>query len=374
LHEVRRRQCRVRAVLKRDRLHLRRLAAAVALILSLLASLNRLAFAGAGCGPFGDPPAQVDRGWYASFVTARSSACPGGTRLGPWLDGNGDARYACLYQAARAGEREPLPMLVYLHPSETSAYSVMLTGLVGLTGKGALRDGNPGFILLAPQGRYTTHRYPGYDSNALGWDNWYRQLSTAGAVRAGDATYDENADAASIDHFVGSMIATGKVDRRRIYVMGWSNGAAMALLYALNRPWVAAAAVYSAPDPFAALFDVCTQTPVDAAAVGDGQARVINPRVPLMHVHNDCDIGGICPNGSRFAARVRALGGSVEDVIIDSSGVRVPSCDDSCGTDEMANGQIGTVASFRGLARHMRWPAQWNERMLTFLREHPLAP
>jgi len=344
------------------------------LILSLLASLNRLAFAGAGCGPFGDPPAQVDRGWYASFVTARSSACPGGTRLGPWLDGNGDARYACLYQAARAGEREPLPMLVYLHPSETSAYSVMLTGLVGLTGKGALRDGNPGFILLAPQGRYTTHRYPGYDSNALGWDNWYRQLSTAGAVRAGDATYDENADAASIDHFVGSMIATGKVDRRRIYVMGWSNGAAMALLYALNRPWVAAAAVYSAPDPFAALFDVCTQTPVDAAAVGDGQARVINPRVPLMHVHNDCDIGGICPNGSRFAARVRALGGSVEDVIIDSSGVRVPSCDDSCGTDEMANGQIGTVASFRGLARHMRWPAQWNERMLTFLREHPLAP
>jgi len=374
LHEVRRRQCRVRAVLKGDRLRLRRLAAAVALILSLLASLNRLAFAAAGCGPFGDPPAQVDRGWYASFVTARSSACPGGTRLGPWLDGNGDARYACLYQVARAGEREPLPMLVYLHPSETSAYSVMLTGLVGLTGKGALRDGNPGFILLAPQGRYTTHRYPGYDSNALGWDNWYRQLSTAGAVRAGDATYDENPDAASIDHFVGEMIATGKVDRRRIYVMGWSNGAAMALLYALNRPWVAAAAVYSAPDPFAALFDVCTQTPVDAAAVGDGQARVINPRVPLMHVHNDCDIGGICPNGSRFAARVRALGGSVEDVIIDSSGVRVPSCDDSCGTDEMANGQIGTVASFRGLARHMRWPAQWNERMLNFLREHPLAP
>jgi len=347
-----------------------RLATSIALMVALLVSLN--AFAGTRCSPFGDPPAKVDRGWFASFVTARNSVCLGGTLLSPWADGNGDSRYACLYEPADAAEREPLPILVFLHPSETSAYSVILTGLVGLTDKGVLGERNPGFILLAPQGRYTTHLYPGYDSNALGWDNWYRQLSPAGAVAAGGATYDENADAASIDHFVDETIAKAKVDRQRIYVTGWSNGAAMALLYALNRPWVAAAAVYSAPDPFSALFDVCTQTPVAAAPAGDGQAHVFNPRVPLMHVHNDCDIGGICPNGKRFAARVRALGGNVEDVIIDSSGLRVPSCDDSCGTDEMADGQIGTVASFRGLARHMRWPTQWNEWMLDFLRQHPL--
>src|SRR5208337_5680993 len=163
-----------------------RLASAVALIVALSVSLN--VFAGTRCGPFGDPPAQVDRGWYASFVTARNSICLGGELLGPWTDGNGDARYACLYEPARAGEREPLPMLVFLHPSETSAYSVILTGLVGLIDKGVLKEGNPGFILLAPQGRYTTHLYPGYDSNALGWDNWYRQLSTVGAVAVGDAT------------------------------------------------------------------------------------------------------------------------------------------------------------------------------------------
>ncbi len=353
-----------------DRLH-HCLAASISLMLALLASLN--VFAGVRCSPFGDPPAPVDRGWYASFVTARNSVCLGGKRLGPWTDGNGDARYACLYEPAGAAERGPLPMLVFLHPSETSAYSVMLTGLVGLIDKGALKEGAPGFILLSPQGRYTTHLYPGYDSNALGWDNWYRQLSLAGAVAVGDETYNENADAASIDHFVDAMIATGKVDRQRIYMMGWSNGASMALLYALNRPWVAAAAVYSAPDPFSALLDVCTQTPVAIDPAGDGQARVFNPRVPLMHVRNDCDIGGICPNGSRFAARVRALGGSIEDVIVDSSGNRVPLCDDSCGTDEMADGQIGTVASFRGLARHMRWPARWNEPMLNFLRRHPLG-
>ena len=355
---------------QKDRLR-HRLAASIALMVALLASLN--VFAGTKCSPFGDPPAQVDRGWYPSLVTARNSVCLGGKLLGPWSDGNGDARYACLYEPAGAAEREPLPMLVFLHPSETGAYSVNLTGLVGLIDKGVLKEGSPGFILLAPQVRYTTHLYPGYDSNALGWDNWYRQLSLAGAVAVSDATYDENADAASIDHFVAELIATKKVDRQRIYVMGWSNGAAMALLYALNRPWVAAAAVYSAPDPFSALFDVCTQTPVAVDPAGDGQARVFNPRVPLMHVRNDCDIGGICPNGSRFAARVRALGGSIEDVIVDSSGIRVPACDDSCGTDEMADGQIGTVASFRGLARDMRWPTRWNEWMLNFLRRHPLG-
>jgi len=339
----------------------------------MLAGFNVSSISDTKCGRFGDPPAQVDRGWYASFITARNSGCLGGTRIGPWTDANGDPRYACVYDPPRAAERSPLPLLIFLHPSETSAWSVVVTGLVGLTDQGVLGK-NPGFILLAPQGRYTAHRYPGYDSNALGWDNWYRQLSPAGSLVEGNVTYQENADAASIDHFVNEEIATGRVDRNRIYVTGWSNGAAMALLYALNRPWIAAAAVYSAPDPFSALFDTCTQLPVTIAPIGDGQAEVFNPRVPLMHVHNDCDIGGICPNGTRFAARIRAIGGNIEDVIIDSSGNRVSSCDNACGTDEMANGQIGKLASYRGLARHMQWPKKWNNQILTFLKAHPLAP
>ncbi len=329
-------------------------------------------FADTNCNPFGDPQAQVDRGWFARFVVAGSSACLGGTALGPWTDGDGDARYACLYEPPGAGEHGPLPLVIFLHPSETGAYSVLLTGLVGLTEQEALGEGNHGFILLAPQGRYTKHLYPGYDSNALGWDNWYRQLSPAGAAATERATFDQNADAASIDHFVEVMLSSGKVDRRRIFVMGWSNGGAMALLYALNRPWVAAVAVYSAPDPFSALFDVCIQNPVAGAPVGDGQVRVFNPRVPLMHVRNDCDIG-ICPNGSRFASRIRALGGTIEDVIIDSSGMRVTSCDDLCGTDEMADGRIGTVAGLRGMAHHVRWPVAWNGTMLNFLKQHPLG-
>ena len=71
-----------------------RLAISIVLMVTLSASLN--VFADTKCSPFGDPQAQVDRGWFASFVAAHSSACPGGALLGPWADGNGDARYACL--------------------------------------------------------------------------------------------------------------------------------------------------------------------------------------------------------------------------------------------------------------------------------------
>src|ERR1039458_9412110 len=65
---------------QKDRLR-HRLAASIALMVALLASLN--VFAGTKCSPFGDPPpAQVDRGWYPSLVTARNSVCLGGKLLG----------------------------------------------------------------------------------------------------------------------------------------------------------------------------------------------------------------------------------------------------------------------------------------------------
>jgi hypothetical protein len=91
-----------------------------------------------------------------------------------------------------------------------------------------------------------------------------------------------------------------------------------------------------------------------------------------MHVRNACDIGGICPNGNKLAGELRAIGDSVDDVILDPAGNQVNSCDDTCGTDEMANGKVSALASLRGAGHHLHWPSAWNDKMLSFLKEHPL--
>lgn len=340
-------------------------------VAAIAIAANALA-ATAQCGPFGDPPRPVQHGWFARFVSKHNPVCFGGMVAGPWRDANGTDRYACIYEPEWATKKTPLPLVVFLHGSIATADSVLLTGLTGLVSKTDLGTGKPGFILLAPEGRYTTHYYPASDARGLGWDNWYRQLNPAGEVTEAGTGYPENADAAAIDHFVRAEIATGKVNVKRIYVMGWSNGAAMALLYALNRPEVAAAAVYSAPNPFSAFDDPCPQTPVAHPLSSDRQVQIFNPRVPLMHVRNACDIGGICPNANVFAHQMRALKVRLEDVIIDSSAEPVKACDDSCGTDPKAGGDIGLDGEIRGFFHHIFWPRSLNPRMLDFLRRHPL--
>lgn len=342
------------------------------LVASIVCAL--LLSAGAGraesqCGPFGDPPAEIGHGWVADSVSEHNPFCFGGKTLGPWRDAEGTERYACLYEPTAASKRNPLPLVVFLHGSIFTADSIKVTGLTSRVDKS---DSAPGFILLAPEGRYTRHYYPAPNVTSLGWDNWYRQLSPSGNVTVSGTVYRENLDAAAIDHFVYEEIGTGKVDSNRIYLMGWSNGAAMALLYALDRPSVAAAAVYSAPNPFGAFDDPCPQTPVDREPLNKRQVQVFNPGVALMHVRNSCDIAGICPNAAGLADELRKLKVSLEDVILDWSGMPVKECDDSCGTDPMANGTIGFFGKFRGSMRHVLWPRSWTDRMLEFLERHPL--
>ncbi len=326
---------------------------------------------GGACGPFGDPP--------ASIIGSAKLDCGEGATLGPWQDPDGTDRYACLYQPASAGTKEKLPLLVYLHPSLFSAgATIKKTNLLALKDS-ALLGGNlkrPGFIVLAPQGRRTRHYYPFPDNRGMGWDNWYRQLSPAGDVKIGGYVYPENVDAVTIDRFLAQVTASGSVDTRRIYVTGWSNGAAMGLLYALNRPDVAGVTVYSALDPFGALNDACPQQPVDGDPVSITQVRIVNPRVPAMHVHNSCDVVGICPNGEKLALQLRSAGVTVRDVITDSSGRQVDACEASCGTNP--EGDTNPLRNLKGwwvgLRHHSKWPGTWTPAMLEFLRANPLQP
>ncbi|MGH7859105.1 MAG: hypothetical protein ACREQY_17400, partial [Candidatus Binatia bacterium] len=106
------------------------------------------------------------------------------------------------------------------------------------------------------------------------------------------------------------------------------------------------------------LFDPCAQPPF-----GD------NLR-PVMTVHNDCDIAGICLTGSEaFAERMSEFMPAVEyrPVRIDLSQNEVPSCDPECSYsgDPM---ELMTIGAFR----HVTWPYLWTGPMFGFLRDRPL--
>jgi hypothetical protein len=346
------------------------LVASVALLISSFACKSSANDASArnACTPFGDPSAAV--------FSAPTPSCGSGKLLGPWKDYDGMDRYACLYLPKGATKDSKLPMVVYLHPSLFSAGWITQTNLLDYQNSVSLNDDpkRTGYIVLAPEGRETTHYYPFPDNKGIGWDNWYRQLNPDGDVPIGNTVFKENVDALAIDHFIADQVAAGAVDTNRIYLSGWSNGAAMAILYGLNRPKIAAAAVYSAPDPFGALDDPCPQTPVAAHPTSNAQVQIFNPHLPTMHVRNSCDISGICPNGLRLASELRAVGAEVEDVLLDFNRERATACDDSCGTNPngQSSGWSNPIRSSEGTINHARWPKSWTTKMLDFFRDHPL--
>jgi dienelactone hydrolase len=320
------------------------------------------------CGPYGDPSAAV-------FSEVKPN-CGKGKLLGPWKDADGIDRYACLYAPARAASNRKLPMIVYLHPSLFGAGWITRTNILDYQNSVSLGDdpADVGYIVLAPEGRKTTHYYPFPDNRGIGWDNWYRQLTPSGDVSIKNTTWRENADAAAIDHFVAMEVASGAVDTKRIYMSGWSNGAAMAYLYALNRPGIAAAAVYSAPNPFGAFDDPCEQRPVTGAATDSTKIQVFNPSIPTLHIHNSCDTAGICPSSEQLTNELRNAGVSVEDVILDNGGNEVHECNSACGSNPNAGFVLLTnpVGSLEGMVNHSRWPKAWTLKMLEFFRKHPL--
>jgi pimeloyl-ACP methyl ester carboxylesterase len=208
--------------------------------------------------------------------------------------------------------------------------------------------------MLLVAGRDTEHFYPFPDDVGLGWDNWHRNLDRTSPTL--------NVDVATIDHFIAETKQRGIVDDRRVYLSGWSNGAAMAQLYGLNTPGIAAAAVYSAPDPFDDATDPCPQK-----AFG-------NNRLALMHVGNHCDIIGICDSSAALMRDLgsRGLANPVVDVRVNALLQEVQGCsaESSCRAPENFGNliELGDI----GAVNHLRWPYGYTDRMLTFLRDNPL--
>ena len=358
----------------------RRIACAVFLAVVASVSLTVHDARAQSCTPYGNAPATLT-GSDNPIVPL----CTGGQRLGPWSDSDGSPRYSCLYESTNASTSNPLPLVVFLHPSLATADTLEAgTNILTFLNTANVTDNSSklGFIALAPEGRDTTHFYPDGDASGPGWDNWYRQFNPSGDVQVKSVTYKENVDAATIDHFIAAEVATGKVDTNRIYVTGWSNGAAMSYLYGTSRPNIAAIAPYSVPNPWAAFNDPCIQTPVATKPKDISQLQIYNFFVPTNHFHNQCDISGICPNGEFMLRQLIPTGVSVQDTLLDWTGTPFPSvtpgpvpanaCDDLCGTNPLAS-IIPDPGALEGLLNHIRWPEDYTVAILDFFRAHPLS-
>ncbi len=310
-------------------------------------------------------------------------ACLFGERLPDWEDSNGTSREACLFEPPSDTHPGKLPLVIWLHPSLAGPdLSLAATNVRSQIGTANLSGDpqKPGFLLLAPLGRVIEKFYSfPEDAFAVGWDNWYRQLLPDGGSRQlNGRSFAQNVDAAAIDHYLDEVISRGRVDERRIYVMGWSNGGAMGILYALNRRNIAAAAVYSAPNPFNAFNDPCAQAPVIGSPANDTELEVFNAGVPIFHVQNACDYAGICPNGV-FLQQTLAQNGvtQLQNQILNTLLGPAEECRALCGTDPRADyaglddplGYLNLGGYSLGVANHNTWPLRWTDEMFAFLRE-----
>lgn len=356
-----------------------------ALSIWLVCSPSAVGAAGT-CTPFGNPPREVVQTSLPGQDNTKPS-CDFGKLVDLGQDPDLNQRWACLY-APNPLPAYPLPLVVYIHPSLFTADTLGVTNLPEMVSTANVSDdpAKPGFLLLAPEGRSTTHFYPSPDDQGTGWDNWYRQLDPS-TIIVGSAKYPENVDAWTIDTAIAYAKQNYSVLPDRVYLTGWSNGSAMAYLYGVSRPDIAAVAVFSAPDPFHAFNDPCPQTPSltkdPQNSADDGKALISNLGLPTMHVHNDCDIAGICPNGERLARNLQSLGIFVQDTIIDAAMLPANGCLAQCGTDENADAApvyplrdpTGEVTSLAGVTlgseEHTRWPQGWTVPMLDFFRTHP---
>ncbi|CBQ73524.1 conserved hypothetical Ustilaginaceae-specific protein [Sporisorium reilianum SRZ2] len=310
---------------------------------------------GTNCGKYGDPPAQVlDNLESPNGLQDYLQICHG--EIVTMTDRAGQKRAVCFYANPKSTKDKPLPLLVYLHPSLAGT-----TVTFPLTGYDEVRDTQSlnnedatrlGFSYILPAGRNTVHQYPFPDNTGLGWDNWYRNVDRSSP--------DVNIDVDFIDKTIAYAKSHVAVDKRRVFLTGWSNGASMSELYAANTDGIAAAAVYSAPDPYRDSQDPCTQTPYPRYAT------------PVRDVHNYCDIIGICTTGKFYRddlkRRYPKLPQSLH--VIDVLTTAVKSKDDAATCDPACQGACGVTT---GSLAHLRWPTARNQdTFFAFMRANPL--
>jgi predicted esterase len=273
---------------------------------------------------------------------------------------------ACVYRPPGASPSKPRALLVFLHGSGGNAdHMYDLTELREKAETSSLSggSGDPGFFLASAQGRNLHFPHKWFDGPH--WDTYFRDFGAESL----------NPDVRAIDHVIDSVASGGAVDPKRIYIMGWSNGAFFAHAYGIARSvtptpghhYVAAVVGFAGGDPFSGIQD--GESPSCALAT--------YPRsdVPILDVHRACDSLVACDEAQREKFHLPP-GNPVEswlttyaekvghtrptEILLDQRDQRVTSC--------MSADECGEV---RGLAGHVMWPKDIEPSMLEFLATHP---
>lgn len=299
----------------------------------------------AQCTKYGNPPVSSSGSMLNYNKMVKVCQDINGVLL-TFMDSNLQARCACLRITPSL---QPLPLIIWLQPSVSYATSIFQTNFTVETSTAKLTDrinGPFGYHLLLPAARFTKNFECGI-IECIAWDTWYRNFNRSNTTM--------NVDIQTIDYFINQVLHNMSnlyVDSSRVFLSGWSNGASMALLYALNTPNIAAAAVYSSTNPYQNQNDPCPQTS--------------NPsqNTSILDLVNQCDSSDICLGGQAFIADLNnRYGNQLTAKFITINGYLnpIPTSTPICTNCSQAT----------GLLNHMRWPVNLNDQIFyAFLRNN----
>jgi predicted esterase len=296
-------------------------------------------------------------------------------------DMNGLARPYCEFRPSGTSPESPRPLLLWFHGGSGKAQHVYESTLIRAKAESfdlSHDPARPGFILVSVQGR-NLHWPTTELKHESHHDFYYRDL----------ASPSQNPDVAFADQIIDELVSAGVVDKSRIYLSGISNGGFFSQLYGIARHErstpggnrVAAAAIYSAADPF--------QSPNFAQGEKCQLAPYPKSAFPI-HLHSRaCDLiacnaaqltkfrnegRGLLAPGFDVTSWMDSLKDKVENnnatwQIISIAGAEVDSC------------TLASLCTYEvALINHINWPDGINDasgkdyeiKMLEFLRNHPL--
>lgn len=282
-------------------------------------------------------------------------------------------RYYCEYDPPIASKKAATPLVIFVHGS--GGYGGSLYDTVSLRNKAidynlANDPQKNGFVLISLQSRNL--HWPTKDpQDGAKFDSYHRDFKT-------------NPDVEYLDKVIDKTVTSGLVDPKRIYLMGWSNGARFTAFYGITRHHkptpdgnrVAAIANFSGGDPYQNLqkgFSPSCQMETYPTST-----------VPFYMISRNCD--GVACDEDQAKSIKKLTPGNVAATWIKTLRTRVKDPNvkwqiinyyakpvNKCALPILCN-------PFILLRNHVFWPdgvedktgIDWEYKMLDFLKMHPL--